>query len=149
MKNLFEHDTVEEVISRIDGLQPASQRQWGKMDVAQMMAHCSRTMDMASGTVNPPRMFIGRLIGPIFRPIFTNEKPFGKNAPTDKELRIADQKEFALEQEQLKQKVRQFHESGAAHCTRHPHPFFGSLAPDAWSRGMYKHLDHHLRQFGA
>jgi hypothetical protein len=149
MKNLFEHDTVEEVISRIDGLQPASQRQWGKMDVAQMMAHCSRTMDMASGTVNPPRMFIGRLIGPIFRPIFTNEKPFGKNAPTDKELRIADQKDFAREQEQLKEKVRRFHEGGAARCTRHPHPFFGSLAPDAWSRGMYKHLDHHLRQFGA
>jgi hypothetical protein len=149
MKNLFEQTTVEEVISRIDALQPASQRQWGKMDVAQMMAHCSRSMDMASGTVNPPRMFVGRLIGPIFKPIFTNEKPFGKNAPTDKELRIADQKDFAREQEQLKLKVRQFHEGGAARCTRHPHPFFGSLTPEVWSRGMYKHLDHHLRQFGA
>jgi hypothetical protein len=149
MKNLFEHGTVAEVMSRIDNLQPASLRQWGKMDVAQMMAHCSRTMDMASGSLNPPRIFIGRLIGPIFKPIFTNEKPFGKNSPTDKELVIPDQRDFAREQEQLKLKVRQFCEGGEARCTRHPHPFFGPLTPEAWSRGMYKHLDHHLRQFGA
>ena len=44
--------------------------------------------------------------------------------------------------------VRQFSEGGETRCTRHPHPFFGSLTPQAWSRGMYKHLDHHLRQFG-
>lgn len=42
-------------------------------------------------------------------------------------------------------KVRQFHEGGEAKCTRHPHPFFGALTPAQWSRGMYKHLDHHLR----
>jgi len=149
MKNLFEQDTVEELIARIDNLQPASARQWGKMDVAQMMAHCSKTMDMASGVVNPPRMFIGRLIGPFFKPIFTNEKPFGKNSPTDKELVIPDQRDFAREHEQLKLKVRQFYEGGEKRCTRHPHPFFGSLTPEVWSRGMYKHLDHHLRQFGA
>src|SRR5215469_6252884 len=119
MKNLFEQDTVEEVMSRIDSLQPASARQWGKMDVAQMMAHCSRTMDMASGTVNPPRMFVGRLIGPLFKPIFTNEKPFGKNAPTNTALVIADQRNFAREQEQLKRKVRQFYDGGEARCTRH------------------------------
>jgi len=149
MKNLFEQNTVDEVISRIDSLQRASQRQWGKMDIAQMMAHCSRTMDMASGTLNPSRMFVGRLIGPLFKPIFTNEKPFGKNSPTDKALLIADQKDFAREQEHLKLKVRQFYAGGEARCTRHPHPFFGSLTPEVWSRGMYKHLDHHLRQFGA
>ena len=49
MKNLFEREAVDEVISRIDTLQPATQRQWGKMDVAQMMAHCSAALDMASG----------------------------------------------------------------------------------------------------
>ncbi len=149
MKNLFEHDTVDEVISRIDLLQPASLRQWGKMDVAQMMAHCSRTMDMASGRLNPPRSFLGRLIGPIFKPIFTNEKPFSRNSPTDKQLVIPDQRDFAREQEELKVKIRQFHEGGEAGCTRHPHAFFGPLPPAAWGRGMYKHLDHHLRQFGA
>jgi hypothetical protein len=148
MRNLFEQETADEVIARIDKLQPTSPRQWGKMDVAQMMAHCSITMDIASGRLNLPRIFIGRLIAPFFKSIYTNEKPFGKNGPTGKELVVSDQRDFPHEQEQLKLKVRQFHEGGAARCTRHPHPFFGSLAPQAWSRGMYKHLDHHLRQFG-
>jgi Protein of unknown function (DUF1569) len=149
MKNLFEQDTADEVMSRIDNLQPASLRQWGKMDVAQMLAHCSSTMDMASGTLNPPRAFIGKLIGPFFKSMLTNEKPLGKNSPTDPQLVVADQRDFAREQEQLKLKLRQFYEGGESRCTRHPHPFFGPLTPAAWSRGMYKHLDHHLRQFGA
>ena len=148
MENLFEQETVRKTISRIDKLQPASQRQWGKMDVAQMMAHCSITMDIASGRLNLPRIFIGRIIAPFFKSIYTNEKPFGRNGPTGKELIVADQRDFAREQEQLRVKVRQFYEGGEARCTRHPHPFFGSLTPQAWSRGMYKHLDHHLRQFG-
>ena len=149
MKNLFERETTDEVIARVDKLQPTSPRQWGKMDVAQMMAHCSITMDIASGRLNLPRAFIGRLLAPFFKSIFTNEKPFGKNGPTGKELVVADQKDFVQEQKQLKLKIQQFCEGGAAQCTRHPHPFFGPLTPEEWSRGMYKHLDHHLRQFGA
>ena len=149
MKNLFEKETADEVISRIDKLQTISQRQWGKMDVAQMLAHCSAALDMASGRLNPPRSFIGRLIGPLFKSEITREKPFGKNGPTDKTLVISDQRDFAREQDGLKQRVRRFNEAGEAACTRHPHPFFGKLSPEDWSRGMYKHLDHHLRQVGA
>jgi len=148
MRNLFEREGMEEVIARIDKLQPASERQWGKMDVAQMMAHCSAALDMASGRLNIPRVFIGRLLAPFVKPIFTNEKPFSRNNPTSKKLVFADQRDFLREQEQLKLKVRRFHDGGEAKCTRHPHPFFGALTPAQWSRGMYKHLDHHLRQFG-
>lgn len=149
MKNLFERQAVDEVISRIDRLQPASQHLWGKMDVAQMMAHCSAALDMASGRLNPPRIWIGRVLGPVFKAVYTNEKPFSQNNPTDKKLVITDRRDFQQEQEQLRTKVRQFHDGGEPQCTRHPHPFFGSLSPQDWSRGMYKHLDHHLRQFGA
>jgi len=149
MKNLFQPEAVDEMISRIDKLNAASQRQWGKMDVAQMMAHCSGSFDMASGRLNLPRILIGRLLGPLVKPIYTNEKPLSKNSPTDKKLVIADRRDFLSEQEQLKLKLRQFHQGGEAQCTRHPHPFFGALTAQQWSRGMYKHLDHHLRQFGA
>jgi Protein of unknown function (DUF1569) len=149
MKNLFERETVEEIIVRIDKLQPTAQRHWGKMDVAQMLAHCSAGMDMASGRLNLPRAFIGRVLGPFVKPIYSNEKPFSRNNPTAKELVFSKPCDFLREQQQLRVKVRQFHEGGEAQCTRHPHPFFGTLTPQEWSRGMYKHLDHHLRQFGA
>ncbi|HVN19919.1 MAG TPA: DUF1569 domain-containing protein [Dongiaceae bacterium] len=149
MKNLFEKETVDEIHSRMDRLQPAAQRQWGTMDVAQMMAHCSAALDMASGKINPPRLLIGRILGPLVKSIYTSEKPFSKNKPTDKTLVISDSRDFKREHEKLKICLRDFHEGGEARCTRHPHPFFGELTPQQWARGMYKHLDHHLRQFGA
>jgi hypothetical protein len=148
MKNLFQPDAVNEVISRIDRLQPTTQHQWGKMEVAQMMAHCSATLDMASGRLIVPRLLIGRILGPFVRSSFTNEKPFSKSSPTDKKFVIADKRDFAREQEQLKVRIGQFHQGGEAQCTKHPHSFFGSLTPQEWAIGMYKHLDHHLRQFG-
>ncbi|MGB9071349.1 MAG: DUF1569 domain-containing protein [Terriglobales bacterium] len=148
MQNLFQEAAVGEVISRLDKLQPASQRQWGKMDVAQMMAHCSTTLDMAAGRLVLPRLLVGRILGPFVRPVFTNDKPFSRNAPTDEKLKISDQRDFVREQEGLKQRVRQFHQGGETQCMKHPHPFFGPLTPHEWSTGMYKHLDHHLRQFG-
>jgi hypothetical protein len=148
MQNLFQPEAVAEVIARIDKLQPTTQHQWGKMDVAQMMAHCSATLDVASGRVVLPRMLIGRILGPFVRSTFINDKPFSKNGPTDKNFVIADKRDFAREQEQLKVRVRQFHEGGEAQCSKHPHSFFGPLTPREWGTGMYKHLDHHLRQFG-
>ena len=149
MKNLFEREAVDEVLTRIEALQPTTQRQWGKMDVAQMMAHCSAALDLAAGRLILPRLLIGRLIGPFVKPIYTNEKPFSRGNPTDPKLVVSDRRDFMREQEQLKRYVRLFHEGGEAQVTKHPHPFFGALAPQDWSRGMYKHLDHHLRQFGA
>jgi hypothetical protein len=149
MDNLFQPNAVDTLISRIDQLQPSSQRQWGKMDVAQMMAHCSAAMDMASGKLVIKRGLIGRVIGPRFRNLMTNDKPFGRGTPTAKELKIVDPRAFAKEQERLKQCVREFHQGGESQCTTHPHPFFGPLTPLEWSTGMYKHIDHHLRQFGA
>jgi uncharacterized protein DUF1569 len=149
MKNLFEPQTVEEVLSRVDKLQPTAQRQWGKMDAAQMLAHCSAAMDMATGRLNLKRVFIGRVLAPFVKPIFTNEKPFSKNNPTAKELVFSNPQDFPREQRQLREKIREFQQGGEAKCTRHPHPFFGPLTPSDWARGMYKHLDHHLRQFGA
>lgn len=149
MKTLYEKETADEIIGRIDRLQPAIERQWGKMDVAQMMAHCSAALDMASGKLLLPRLFIGRLLGSFVRPIYSNEKPFSKSSPTDPKLVVSDQRDFHHEKEQLKVKVIEFQQGGEGKCARHPHPFFGSLTPYEWGRGMYKHLDHHLRQFGA
>ena len=118
------------------------------MNVAQMLSHCSACMDMATGHLNLPRSFIGRILGPIAKPLYTNEKPLSQNSPTARELVRADARDFNREQEQLRAKVQQFFAGGEPKCTRHPHPFFGPLTPQEWSRGSYKHLDHHLRQFG-
>lgn len=147
MRNLFEPEAAREVMSRIEQLKPTSQRQWGKMDVAQMMAHCSATLDMASGRFVAKRSLIGRIVGPRVRHVLTNDQPFRRSTPTAKELKVGVC-DFTQEYERLKQRVQQFHQGGESQCTKHPHPFFGKLTPLEWSTGMYKHLDHHLKQFG-
>lgn len=147
MKNLFQPEAVREVMSRMEQLKPTTQRQWGEMDVAQMMAHCSATMGMASGKFLAKRSLIGRIIGPRVRHVLTSDKPFRRSTPTAPELKVGVC-DFAQEYDRLKQCVREFHQGGESQCTRHPHPFFGKLTPLEWSTGMYKHLDHHLKQFG-
>jgi hypothetical protein len=117
------------------------------MDILQMMAHCAAAMDMASGKLVAKRTLIGRIIGPRMRHVLTDDSPFPRNSPTAKELKVAAH-DFSHGQQRLKQSVREFHEGGETQCTRYPHPFFGNITPLEWSTGMYKHLDHHLKQFG-
>src|SRR5260370_34389935 len=101
-KNLFQQETLNEVISRIDTLQPTSARQWGQMDVAQMMAHCSGAMDMALGKLNLPRVFIGRLLGSFLKPMLTNDKRPPRNGHAPKELLVTVQRDFWCERAQLR-----------------------------------------------
>lgn len=149
MKSLFEKEAAKEILQRIDKLNASSQRQWGKMDVAQMLAHCSATLKVATGDKSPPRMFIGKIVGSFFKSSFYDDKPLTKNGPTDKSFIISDLRDFEKEKANLKEIIERFANGGAEKCTIHPHSFFGKLTPGQWSMGMYKHLDHHLRQFGA
>ncbi|WP_260705963.1 DUF1569 domain-containing protein [Edaphobacter flagellatus] len=150
MKNLFEPARVEEVKERIAHLKPDSQRQWGKMNAAQAMAHCAGGLELAAGTRLPPRLFMGRIIGAIVKPLaLGNDEPMRRNSPTVPGLVMEDQRDLATEQERLYALIDRFAAAGPDGCTTHPHSFFGRLTPQEWAILMYKHLDHHLRQFGA
>jgi len=148
MKSLYEKNALTEITDRINKLTPESQRLWGKMDVAQMMAHCTVALEMASGQRKTDRIFIGRILGPFFKASYSNDKPAPKNSPTGKEFIMVGEKDFDLEKKKLIEQATQFSEAGPDKCTTHPHSFFGKLSTEEWSKGMYKHLDHHLKQFG-
>ncbi len=63
MKDIFnQSDSEEEILNRIDNLSRNSKPQWGKMDVAKMLAHCSSFQDIAMGNAFPPRGWVGILI---------------------------------------------------------------------------------------
>ncbi|MCY9357090.1 DUF1569 domain-containing protein [Bacillus spizizenii] len=148
MKNIFNQLHLEEILNRMDKLSPISKPQWGKMDVAQMLAHCSSFQDIAMGLSFPARGWLGILIGNFVKPIFYNDKPLAQNMSTIPDVLIVDEKEFETEKEILKQKIITFQSNGPEKCTTHPHPFFGKLTSKQWGKGIYKHLDHHLKQFG-
>ena len=150
MKNLFDTATAAQIKERIRRLEPSSRRQWGKMSAAQAVAHCATTMEWAVGDKNEPRAFLGRLFGPLAKSrVLKDEAPMGRNMPTAKTLVVADERELAKESERLCALIDRFSTGGPQGCTKHAHTFFGQLTPDEWAQLMYKHLDHHLRQFGA
>jgi len=149
MKNLFEVTTVEEVKERMAVLRADSARQWGKMNAAQAMEHCARGMELALGDRRPPRLLVGRILGPMVKAkAFVEAEPMRKNSPTVPGLAVTDARDLDRERERLCGLIDRFAASGPQGCTDHPHSFFGRLTPDEWSAWMYKHLDHHLRQFG-
>lgn len=150
MKSLYEPATLKEIQERIARLGPNNQRQWGKMNAAQAMAHCAVGMEWAVGDKTEPRMFLGRIIGPLVKSqVLKDEAPMGKNAPTAKSLVVKDERDLGKESARLSALVERFASAGPQGCTKNAHTFFGQLTPEEWARLMYKHVDHHLRQFGA
>ena len=148
MKNLFQPEALQEITSRINQLRPESERKWGSMDVAQMLAHCGQAMQTSVGSAKPKRMLISYLVGPFLRKLTVNPKRFQKNLPTDPTFLIKDARDFETEKARLLKLIDQFISNGPANVPAHPHPLFGKLNSEEWGGLTYKHLDHHLRQFG-
>ena len=150
MKNMFDRAVASEVKTRIGKLEPQTPRRWGKMAAAQMLAHCSMSMQWAVGEVVPEKGALAvRLMGRLVKPmVFRNEDPLRKNSPTASSLVVADDRDLGHERDRLLGLIERFEAGGAAGCTRNPHSFFGKMTPEQWAILMYKHLDHHLRQFG-
>lgn len=149
MKNLFEDSSAAEIKERINLLRPDSGKQWGSMNVAQMLAHCSAWMEIAAGLKPQKQSVSGRVFGKIAKKFILGEEPVRRNMPTDKSLVVHGEKNFAAEQQRLLDWVDRFSNGGPEQCTTDPHSFFGSMTPIEWATLGYKHLDHHLRQFGA
>ena len=145
VKNLFEPVVRQEIIARINKLTPQTPHLWGRMDVAQMLAHLQVPIGVAEGTHKLPRTFIGRIFGPIAKKMLYNDKPFKRSLPTDKSFVMKGPKEFETEKQGLIKMIINFNEQNMVDT---PHPFFGRLTKEQWSKGTWKHLDHHLQQFG-
>ncbi len=143
--NLFEPAVKENIIERINKLTPQTQGLWGKMNVAQMLTHCQLPIGVAFGTHKLHGNFILKLIGPLFKSVLYNDKPYKQSLPTDKSFVITQEKDFEKEKKNLLEKIEQFTE---ANMTDAKHPVFGKLTKEQWSKATWKHLDHHLRQFG-
>ena len=148
METLFNPKTHEDVLRRVASLKPDSVRQWGKMSPAQMLEHTSRALEMAIGKNPVPQVLLGKLIGWMVRGQFVGEKPFSKNGPTGPWLIVKDEPDFAAAQARASSLLREFHALGERGCDGHVHGFFGKMTGAEWGVTQYKHLDHHLRQFG-
>lgn len=148
MKTLFSKQALDKSIDRINKLQADAQPLWGKMNVTQMLDHCSETMKVARGEKELKRIFLSYVMGSMMKKSFYNDKPIPKNSPTHKDFIITSTSDFEKAKQELINHLTAFQEGGMDKCTSAPHSFFGNITKEQWGLGMYKHLDHHLQQFG-
>lgn len=149
MKSLFDKETQEEVFNRLNSLNKDASAQWGTMNVAQMLKHCQGPLEVGIGhkQLNSKIGFMKKLLFKAFKPTMYNDKLWNEGIPTAREFRITGNHNFESEKKQLETFINEF--SSLKNKTDWPkHPFFGRFTPEQWGKAQYKHLDHHLRQFG-
>lgn len=138
------------LIQRIEQLEESKAPLWGKMNATQMLAHCSTALKMAFGDV-PVKIRFSPWKAGIARLIFVDLFPFPKNSPTAPELhpgkKMKASRDFLSEREELIRQLRRMLAAAPDH-TFAPHPLFRHMSRDQYGKLIYKHLDHHLRQFG-
>lgn len=153
MKSIYDKTVTDDLIQRVGRLTPESTPVWGTMTVDQMLAHCSVPYEMAFAPDADQRFKKATglkkwFLTKFLKPVVVGEKPYRKGLPTAPEFKMVDQRDFDVERDKLLGFVRQSHEQGRQFFEGRESPSFGKMTADEWSNLYYKHLDHHLQQFG-
>ena len=146
MKSLFNAVERNEIIERIAAINVNSERQWGKMTAAQMLAHCQAPIKVGIGELKLSSNLIFMILGPIIKKKLTKEEPFEKHLPTHKAFIINYDPALETEKQKLIELVNKFNDKKDELAIKHP--IFGKMSTAQWDALNWKHLDHHLRQFG-
>jgi hypothetical protein len=148
MKTIFDKTTRLELINRINSLTENSQAQWGKMNIHQMLKHCTLWEEWIMSEKKNKIAFVGRLFGKMaLKNILKDEKPIMRNSPTLPELKVKENKlNIALEKEKWIVLINEHADSSNAEFV---HNFFGKMTREQVGYLAYKHTDHHLRQFNS
>src|SRR5690554_4269810 len=149
MQNIFDLKVTEELISRINQLNPTTSPHWGKMNVSQMLAHCNVVYEMVYTDQHPkPNGFVKFILKLFVKQAVVNEMPYKRNSKTAPAFIIADKRDFEVERERLIEYNLKTQKLGQDHFHQKEYHSFGTLTITEWNNLFYKHLNHHLEQFG-
>ena len=151
LKSLFDTSSNHEIILRIEKLTKDSNALWGKMSVNQMMEHVDLHLKMTNGEIRVTRSFAGKIFGLAVKKYFLHgDNLLTKSLPTHEKLIPEGNPDFELMKKNLINSVHKFAILGGNNVGKESqHYFFGKLTNSEWDVLMWKHLDHHLKQFGA
>jgi GTP-sensing pleiotropic transcriptional regulator CodY len=146
MKSILDRCTRDELITRIQVLDEESLARWDKMNVFQMMRHCVRCEELYLGKRKHKRVLIGRIFGKAgLKSILNEGNEFPKGAPTSQAFKV---KETAGNLELEKERWIALIEQYGSFPESYVHWFFGKMTREQVGCFVYRHNDHHLRQFG-
>ena len=148
MKNIFQTEVTQELISRINNLLPNTPALWGKMSVSQMLAHCNVTYEMVfEDKHKKPNPIMKFILKSFVKKVVVNEVPYKSNNQTAPAFIITDERNFEIEKKRLIDHLNKAQQLGDSHFDKKESHSFGILTKGEWNNMFYKHLDHHLRQF--
>ena len=146
MPSIFNKTDNQDVISRIEKLTPNTPAIWGKMTVDQMLKHINEAMLVAFGENEVKVNLLMRFLGRVMKnKVFNSD--FKKNSPTAKEFIFTEKYDFDASKNELVKNFSRFAE-GHQSIKLTNHPFWGKMTSEDWDKLMWKHMDHHLKQFG-
>lgn len=146
--NIFEQEVASQTIGRINNLTTNTTANWGKMSVAQMLAHCNVTYEMVYDDKHPkPNAFMKFILKTLVKNKVVTDKPYSKNGQTAPQFIVKEEKNFEEEKQRLITYIEKTQALGEDHFDGKELHSFGSLSVNEWNNMFYKHLDHHLNQF--
>jgi len=149
LPNIFTAEVSTGVLQRIDQLTPNTQPTWGKMSVAQMLAHCNVTYEMMYENKHPkPNAFLKFILKTFIKKKVVDETPYSHNSKTAPQFIIKETKDFDTEKQRLVNYIQKTQQLGENHFDNLESLSFGNLTKTEWNNMLYKHLHHHLSQFG-
>lgn len=147
MPTVFDPAARAALAERIDRLGADSRARWGRMSAGQVVVHLSQSLRMATGElVCRPRG--GPLSFPPLRWLIINVLPFPKGVPTAPELLEGTPAEALEEDRRTLRGLLDEVASRGPGAAFPAHPAFGTMSGQQWGILIYRHFDHHLRQFG-
>jgi hypothetical protein len=149
LPNIFTTSVANGVIARINKLSAATPAQWGKMNATQMLAHNNVTFEFAyEEKHNKPNFFMAFILKNLVKKGLVNEVPYKKNSSTAPEFIIGDDRNFDVEKKRLIEYINKTQQLGEKQFDGRVSMIFGAMTTTEWNNLFYKHIDHHLTQFG-
>jgi hypothetical protein len=147
-KSLFSTEVYQNCLNRIEQLSDRSNPRWGKMTAAQMFSHCAEILEVANGKELKNTPFIAKLFKGMIRKMVVGDKPYPKNTRTHPQYLQTEDRDFEAEKKRLLEALDNFVNMDKEQAQQIVHPLFGKTTIEEKGWSMYKHLNHHLNQFG-
>lgn len=148
-RNLLDESTYEECLKRLDTITSETNPVWGSMTAAQMMAHCCEVQDVANGKDLDRTPLIARLMKGWIKKMVLDAQPYKEGTHTHPQYIQKGEKDFEAEKARLLNSLDTFFNYDKEVLSEIKHPLFGTMTLEEKGWAMYKHIDHHLRQFNA
>jgi hypothetical protein len=150
MNTIFDKEVRAELIARIEKITTENKAEWGRMNLYQMLKHNTywNGWILGNGNHTYKQEFLGKIFGKMaLKRMIKNDKPFDRNIPTSDQFKVI---ELTGDMDAEKAKwISLINEYEKYNNPTFVHDFFGKMNKEQIGILVYKHTDHHLRQFGA